>query len=268
MRLVAVFIVLLFGLVARVQAKATLAVTSIVAEGGSVRISYTLSNWSLEDTGRSACGETRRVCNVFTEIRLVDSNNTGGLWTINVSNSSRMTLGDVIRELNANGVSMPYSGSTMITSAANLAGGCFALTTASGVIAGPAYDVTNCMPLRPPTPPVQCDIDGSTTIDHRSLSETALNNAQASTQLNVRCSASASVTVRATRTNSRGVRLRADESLYSVVTINNRDATGGINVTTTNTMSTPITVMSTLNTQGTVAPGAFSGSTVITVSPN
>ncbi|MGE8398531.1 MAG: hypothetical protein ACN6NZ_01200 [Burkholderiales bacterium] len=48
--------------------------------------------------------------------------------------------------------------------------------------------------------------------------------------------------------------------------MNGKDATAGINVTVPNGQA-PLNIESTLATRGTVAPGAFSGSTVITVTP-
>ena len=268
MRLILVFVVLLFGFISRAHATATFVVTSIVSEGGFTRISYTLSGWSLEDSGLSACGGTNRNCQVRPELRLVGSQNSGDQWSVTTALNRPVTFGDILRELNSMGVFMPYSDSYLIESAADLTGGCMVYTTSSGNMGGPAYDLTNCVPLRPPTPPVQCSISGNATVDHRALSGSELNGAQASTRLNVRCNASASISVRAARTNTWGVRLRNDDSLYSVVTINTRDATNGINMSVTNNLDSPLNIISTLVTRGAVAPGPFSGSTVITVSPN
>jgi hypothetical protein len=75
------------------------------------------------------------------------------------------------------------------------------------------------------------------------------------------------VTVSASRTNSYGVRLRDDNSLYSKITVNGKDATAGINLPVSDGLASPLNVTSTLVTRGTVTPGAFSGSTVITISP-
>lgn len=268
MRLILVFVVLLFGFVSRAHATATFAVTSIVSEGDFTRISYTLSGWSLEDSGISACGRTTRNCHVSPVIRLVGSQLSLGLWTVTPVLNRPTTFGDILRELNSMGVSMPFRDSNLIEAGWDLTGGCMAFTTASGNLEGPAYDLTSCVPLRQPTPPVQCSISGNATVDHRTLSDSELNGAQASTRLNVRCNASASISVRAARTNTWGVRLRNDDSLYSVVTINTRDATNGINMSVTNNLDSPLNIISTLVTRGTVTPGPFSGSTVITVSPN
>lgn len=125
--------------------------------------------------------------------------------------------------------------------------------------------ITNCAPVK--SPPVNCNLNGNATINHNTLSDNALNGAQASTTLSLLCAGSASVIVKASRTNSYGVRLRSDDSLYSEVKINGKDATAGINVAVENNMSVPINVSSTLKARGAVAPGYFSGATIITVTP-
>ncbi|MNE82794.1 hypothetical protein D3C80_1795470 [compost metagenome] len=83
----------------------------------------------------------------------------------------------------------------------------------------------------------------------------------------MQCKGTTSVSVSASRTNTYGVRLRDDNSLYSKITVNGRDATAGINVPVNNNVVSPLNITSTLVSRGTVTPGAFSGSTVITVSP-
>ena len=123
-------------------------------------------------------------------------------------------------------------------------------------------------PCTPVTKPVlQCAIKGDTTIDHKTLPDNALDGATASTQLGLQCRGPASVTVSASRTNAFGVQLRSDDSLYSKVTVNGKDATAGINVPVAEGLSAPLDIVSTLSKRGTVTPGPFSGSTVITVSP-
>lgn len=127
MRLILVFVVLLFGFVSRAHATATFVVTSIVSEGGFTRISYTLSGWSLEDSGLSACGGTNRICLVRPEIRLVGSQNSGDQWSVTTALNRPVTFGDILRELNSMGVFMPYSDSYLIESAADLTGGVYGL---------------------------------------------------------------------------------------------------------------------------------------------
>ncbi|MGE8466654.1 MAG: hypothetical protein ACN6QE_11085, partial [Pseudomonas putida] len=93
-----------------------------------------------------------------------------------------------------------------------------------------------------------------------------VDGAKASTNLSLQCRGPANVTVSTSRTNTNGVRLRDDNSLYSRITVNGKDATAGINVAVSNGQAA-LNIESTLVTLGTVTPGAFSGSTVITISP-
>ncbi|PNG38721.1 hypothetical protein BK640_00750 [Pseudomonas protegens] len=104
-------------------------------------------------------------------------------------------------------------------------------------------------------------------IDHKSLMDNAVDGATASTQVYVQCRGPASMTVSTSRSDSYGVRLKSDGSLYSKITVNGKDATAGINVPITQDQFTPLTITSTLVKRGNVTPGQFSGSTVVTLSP-
>ncbi|MDD2058335.1 hypothetical protein N5D52_04905 [Pseudomonas sp. GD03860] len=117
------------------------------------------------------------------------------------------------------------------------------------------------------THPLKCEIKGVPTINHKDLLDNALDGAKASTRLSLQCLGPASVTVSASRTNASGVQLRSDNSLYSTITVNGKDASAGINVAVSSGLSTWLDITSTLSTRGAVTPGPFSGSTVITVSP-
>lgn len=77
-----------------------------------------------------------------------------------------------------------------------------------------------------------------------------------------------SVVVRAGRSNSYGIRLKSDGSLYSEIKDNGKDATSGITVSVTNNASTLLNISSTLKAGGADVPGPFNGSTVMTVSPD
>ncbi|MCK3863858.1 hypothetical protein [Pseudomonas sp. B329] len=138
-----------------------------------------------------------------------------------------------------------------------------AVTSGGGVQMAPFGPCTPVM-----APALQCDIQGDTTIDHKSLPDNALDGAKASLLLNVQCKGGpASLIVSASRSNSNGVQLRSDGSLYSKITVNNEDATQGINVQVSDGTTAMLNITSTLSTHGTVEPGSFSGSTVVTVSP-
>ena len=268
MRILSV-LVLLFGLVVRAYAAPNLVVTSLVRMPEPPpaivwNILYTLDNWSSEDNTLVNCTD----CMVeLMYVRGGIPRQLGAGWRLDFSGQ---TLGQLIVKLNSAGyLNMPFRSLIWFRGGfSELLDQCLQLQVRSypSLLRQP---ISNCSVIpRPNTTPTLCDISGNTTIDHRTLSGTALNGAQASTQLNIKCNASASVSVRATRTNSYGVSLRSDDSLYSVVTINNQDATNGINMSVTGNLDSPLSITSTLVTRGAVAPGPFSGSTVITVSPN
>ena len=223
---------------------------------------FTINDWSANDTMPTGC--IRGVqCSLGYVIYPDDSlaYGFGDSPYVNVTAYGKFTMGDLFPLFQKKyGYSMPISKMTRMDSK-DLGKSCLGL-----IMGNLAAKVSNCARIR--SAAVRCDITGNTTIDHKMLLDSALNGAQASTQLNLKCDSSASVTVKATRTNSYGVRLRSDDSLYSEVKINSQDATNGINLSVQNNLSSPIYITSTLITRGTVAAGAFSGSTVITVEPN
>lgn len=268
MKYLAVFAVLFFGILTQAHSKPTIVVTSSQNEGRGVRYFYTVNNWTINDPEKSDCGDPNwgTACVVLETIMFdsePESYSVTKRWGIRVVAGDVLTMGDILLSLNNQGVfNIPYRTSVLVEGYSYNAT-CIKLELATGLATNP---FTSCAPVK--APPVKCDLYGKTNIDHGTLSDNALEGAQASTRLNLSCSGSASVSVKATRTNSYGVRLRSDNSLYSEVRINQKDATNGINVVTSSNGSAAIDVMSTLRARGAVAPGAFSGSTVITVTPN
>lgn len=250
----------------RAHADARIVITSTeeIENGARVKVGYTVTNWSTSDTTLSACS--------VGQCEVTPASYVGGTRYAYAQSSTlwcrggnrTLNLGEVLTCL-ANSiykVTIPYSGYAYFTRDAVTPITCLALASHNGFSSLP---FTNCVDLMPT--PVKCDLTGNTNIDHKTLLDDALNGAQASTQLDLKCNRSASVTVKATRTNSYGVSLRGD-TLYSEVKLNGMNATDGINISATDNWSTPINITSTLKTRGTVTPGPFSGSTVITVSPN
>jgi hypothetical protein len=267
MRCLTVFAVLFFGVLTQAHSNPTLVVTSSQNEGGGVRYFYTVSNWTTNDPEKSHCGDPNwgTVCIVLETIMFdsePESTATTKRWGVRVLAGDVLTMGDILRSLNNQGVFNTPSRSVLVEGYSYNAT-CIKLELATGLATIP---FTSCAPVK--APPVKCDLYGKTNIDHGTLSDNAVEGADASTSLNLSCSGSTSLTVKATRTNSYGVRLRNDNSLYSEVKINQKDATNGISVVTSSNGSAAINVTSTLRARGTVVPGGFSGSTVITVSPN
>ncbi|MGE8466548.1 MAG: hypothetical protein ACN6QE_10545 [Pseudomonas putida] len=261
--------------VAAAQAQAfTIQTTESRYEASGVRYSFAVSNWTTNDGGLNPCtsDESRYTSCGITLVAKMPMWSSGRIvasyshWDVPIRRG-HSDLGDLLRDLQTAGFRIPLSGSVLVPydSANNTLCISFASATVGPNI-GSAYNAFGpCTPVVAPA--LQCDITGDTNINHRTLSDAEVDGAKASTKLNLQCRGPASVTVFASRTNANGVLLRDDGSLYSKITINGKDATAGINVAVTNDQVTPMNIESTLFTRGSVTPGAFSGSTVITVTP-
>lgn len=255
------------GVLTQVQAMPNLIVTSSQHEGGNgVRYFYSVSNWTTQDKEVTIyCGHKRSYCRVAVIVAFEGGLQSSAYNAVDLNTSDvegSIELGQLLFKLNNKGAYiMPFKTSLILIGYGNLVPTCVFIEVISenstGYISGP---LTSCAPIKPP--PEKCNITGYTTIDHKTLSENKLDGAKASTQLFFQCGGSIGAKVTATRTNVYGVKLRDDNSLYSDITINGKDATGGINV-----QGPSLDVTSTLKTLGAVAPGPFSGSTVITVAP-
>ncbi|MCK3863859.1 hypothetical protein [Pseudomonas sp. B329] len=237
---------------------------------------FEVNNWSMNDPSPSPCEDPNATKNGKCHVTLAIRRNAGNAnilyilgkpYTWTVPSRRKSTMGTFLLDLMVQGFQIPFNGSVLDTQSV------YTDETCIGFVAAPYEPGTigagnffgHCQRVKPPM--LQCEINGDTTIDHKSLPDNALDGATASLQLNVQCKGQASVTVSASRSNSYGVQLRSDGSLYSKITLNGKDATNGINLPVVAGQATPINVTSTLSTRGTVAPGGFSGSTVITVSP-
>ena len=266
MRSLAVFIVLYFGVLTCGYALPTATITKYDVQGYFVTVSYRITNWSIEDNTMTMCGYANPQCVIQVEGSRFS--NPIAYITVDTADSDRsvgLTLGQLLVRLNRVGFNIPFNGQFRMSNSI-VGPGCTSMTL--GLQRSGANRQVISASCADGQVPMRCDIDGNTMISHGALSDSALNGSLASTQLFIKCNNSTTVTVTATRTDSYGVRLRADGSLYAAVKVNDRDATGGINVLATSNESSPINITSTLVTRGTVAAGAFSGSTVITISPN
>jgi len=185
-------------------------------------------------------------------------------WDVPVRNNSNM--GELLQDLEGKGFRIPLSGSIFVDSTNVSSDLCigFAYVKIGPNIEGSARTFGNCQPVA--TLPLQCEITGDTTIDHQVLADNAADGATASTQLKLQCTGPSSMTISTSTTNSHGVRLKDDDSLYSKVTVNGKNSTAGINVPITPGLATPLTITSTLVKRGDLTPGAFLGSTVVTIS--
>ncbi|MGL5998995.1 MAG: hypothetical protein ACRC1I_21215 [Pseudomonas proteolytica] len=265
--------VLLGGAV--VQAHAiTITTTRSQYEPGGVRYHFVVNDWSSGTIGgpNTCVSDDPRhsVCRVsLGAYERPGSRSVGWFsqyWEVSIFRESS-TMGQLLFGMQSRGFQLPLTASIFVPTSKASNENCitFAYSTIGPSIGGTVIPFGPC--TRVAIPILQCDIQGDPVINHKNLPDNALEGATASTQLNVLCRGPASVTVSASRTNTFGVRLRDDNSLYSKITINGKDATEGINLPVSEDLATPINITSTLVTRGTVTPGAFSGFTVITVSP-
>lgn len=265
--------VLLGGAV--VQAHAiTITTTRSQYEPGGVRYHFVVNDWSSGTIGGpNTCVSNdprHSVCRVsLGAYERPGSNSVGWFsqnWEVSIFRESS-TMGQLLFAMQSKGFQLPLTASIFVPTSKASNENCvtFAYSTIGPSIGGAINPFGPC--TRVAIPILQCEIKGDPVINHKNLPDNALEGATASTQLNVLCRGPASVTVSASRTNTFGVRLRDDDSLYSKITINGKDATGGINLPVSENQASPINITSTLVTRGTVTPGAFSGFTVITVSP-
>lgn len=258
---------------AATQAQAiTITPTESRYEAGGVRYYFVVTDWSYTDYSKSRCQNDDpifTVCYIYIGANASSTsiNWAGNVysWTVPVRRGNS-TMGDLLRDLNREGFQIPFKGSILVPKEAAGNNRCIGLSSSmvGPNIGGGINPFGLCAPVIKPA--LQCEISGDTTIDHKSLADDAVNGKKASTQLNVKCTGATSVTVSASRTDSFGVKLNNDGSLYSNVTVNGREATYGTWVGLTEG-NTQIDITSTLSTRGKVTPGPFSGSTVITVSP-
>jgi len=116
-------------------------------------------------------------------------------------------------------------------------------------------------------PALQCNIKGSTTINHHDVSSAAISGNEAEIQLQLVCTGTSSVIASTGPDHWLGVRLRTDEELYSKLTIDGQSTADGVSIAVAEGLPTNITLKSTLVAKGTVTPGEFYGSTVLTLSP-
>ncbi len=265
--------VLLCG--AALQAQAIIITTTESRyEPGGVRYYFVVSDWNSGGAGQPNPCQSDDPRQTICRVQIVANKRPGNYsavgwfteWEVAVRRGSS-TMNDLGWDLYYRGLKLPLSASILVPAKYTSDEVCitFSYSRIGPDLGGGIGLFGPC--TRVATPVLQCEIKGDTTIDHKSLPDNALDGAKASTQLSLQCRGPASVTVSASRTNTYGVQLRDDGSLYSKITVNGKNATAGINVAVVDGLNTPLDITSTLSTRGTVIPGPFSGTTVITVSP-
>ncbi|MNO57633.1 hypothetical protein D3C76_481740 [compost metagenome] len=264
--------VLLCGITAQAQAFNIISTDSRY-EASGVRYYFTVNNWTTNDNSRSPCiqpspGSTTCVVEVTANQSPFTTSSVGTSLSWDVPlRSGYSTMGQLLVDLQSKGFRIPLNGSVLVPYNSVTDDLCITFTYAAigPSIGGAVSRFGPCTPVMAPT--LQCQLTGDTTINHKNLSDNEVNGAKASTQLNLQCQGPSSVTVSTSRTDYSGVKLRSDGSLYSKITINGMDAYRGIDVQVSKGQIAKLNITSTLSTRGTVAPGEFSGSTVISISP-
>lgn len=268
----ALTLVLLCGFAVHVQAFRITATESRYEPGG-VRYYFTVSNWSTSDSGRHPCVRDDpgvKTCNISLGVLVRPSASgtvgRGYFWEFPIRRQPS-SLGDLLVDLMKAGFSMPFNGSIFVPTESITPDLCIGFSAAmSGPNLGGMYGVFGSC-ARVIAPALKCDISGDTNIDHGRLADNALQGKRSQTQLSLRCTGPTSVRVSTSKTDSEGVRLRSDGSLFSKITVNGRDVSGGSGdeFPVYQDRPTQLDIVSTLVTRGTVSLGKFSGSTIITV---
>jgi len=238
-------------------------------EFGGVRYYFTVTAW--EGGGHSFCNDmTAAECH----LSLVGAQAPGQYWGLVISThywsgiKPSTSMAYVLDQMQRRGFSIPFKGSLFVPKD-NKTSDSFCISFAQGYSysssGGVVAPVGPC--VRVIKPALQCDIKGNTIINHRDVSEVAIDGSEASTTLQLTCSGVSSVIASANKGGSSEIKLRADGSLYSKLTIDGKPAGDGVSINVEEGLSTPVLVKSTLFSKGTVEPGEFSGSTVLTISP-
>ena len=233
-------------------------------EPGGVRFFFTVSRW--ENTGVTFCDDmTAKWCHLH--IQLIQSTGQNVASSYNWRNLTPTRSMTEVRQ-QMTGFSIPFNGSIFVPDEREI-GPDFCI----GFMQGYSYPNAGSF-LRPAgpcapvvKPAVKCEINGNSTIDHRAVFDNAIDGKEAVTTLRVKCTGGSSVIATASKDTPSGVPLRKNGSLYSKLTIDGKDPANGIPIKVEAGVYTPISLKSTLFSKGTVEPGAFSGSTVLTISP-
>lgn len=238
-------------------------------EPGGVRYYFTVTDW-LSGDGFGFCTDLNaRLCDLFIvavgegDELLRHAVFSEYRWT---GMNSRLTLAELYKEMNSRGFYVPFRGSILVPESYKKPDDfCISFGAQYQFVGnkGPEYRIGPC--ARVAKPPLECSVSGNTTINHGAINDNAVNGNEATTQLQLRCTGSSSLIVTASKENRSGVKLRADGSLYSKLTINGRPAADGVSVPIMEGVSKTISLKSTLYSSGAVEPGNFSGSTVMTI---
>lgn len=235
---------------------------------GGVEYYFTVTDWVsgndkfCNDTTASSCGLSIVGARSPGDYSHMVSSQYG--WEIKPSTSMK----DVFDQMRKKGFSIPFHGSLFVPTATQTSSS-FCISFAFGYswpgLGGVITPSGPCAPVIKPA--LQCDIKGNTTINHREMFSDAIDGNEAETQLQLTCTGSTIIKVYTRGDDPLGVKLRANEGLYSTLTIDSKKTSNGVFLDIENGSPRNISLKSTLVTKGVVNPGAFSGSTVLMISP-
>lgn len=257
-----------------VQAHADLKITTTETriEANGTRYFF-LAEWDSNQGGRSVC-DTDEIsltrCHVTIAALKAPGTpqilGSGPGWTVPTTRNYS-SMSDLLRELNKVGFRPPYNGSILVPNGVPVDRRVcisYMYSLVSPSIGAAMNPLSSCVSTQPRPP--RCEVQGDLNIDHKSLGEDQLQGAMASTQLSLVCQDSSNIIISVSRSSDSGVPLRSNNTLFSKITVNGKDATNGVTIAVSKNRATSLTVTSMLTTSGRVAPGPFYGNTVITVS--
>lgn len=237
-------------------------------EQGGVRYFFTISEW---DGNERMCYD---VSASDCTVKIVGARAPGNIfyWINSTYIYDKLrpswSASHILQQLKAKGLTVPFSGSLLVPTGTIVPDSfCISLADAhSWQNSGGVYELFGpCAQVL--KPPVQCDIKGDTTINHGNISDAVVNGNEAAVTLQLTCTGVSRVKAAASKENPTGVKLRADGSLYSKISIDGKAAAEGVEIKVEAGFSTPVVIKSTLFSNGAVKPGEFLGSTVLTLSP-
>jgi len=240
---------------------------------------FTVADWDTEDNSANPCFGSS-ACTLFISHRHESGGTSGtgitrswgsGSYPAILTAETMGELGAVIKSI----TSLPISGTTNHTGNSVATEECVGIFYATGTDLG-TYTTSQTLtkfrgyPMMPnsicgsvPAPSGSCDfVQDSMTLDHGTLSKSELEGHQVSSTVNIACTSSKTLTLYIYAAND--VQLRDDGSLYSELYMNDT-ILGTTGLTLDVDSDAVVDVKSVLRTNGTVAAGEFSGSTVMLI---
>lgn len=241
---------------------------------------FTIADWdSNDDTANPCYGLSACTLMISHRHFAVGTSGLGVVRTWGSGTYPFLTTAETMGELGASFkaiFSLPFSSTTTHRGNEVAAEECVGIFYAAGIDLGTntssqSESKYSGYPIMPnsicgaaPAPSGSCDfVQDSITLDHGTLQKTELEGHEVSSTVNISCTSSKTLQVYIYSADN--VQLRDDGSLYSELYLNNNIL--GINGFTLDvTDEANVSVKSVLRTNGTVAAGEFSGSTVMLIS--